>query len=143
MITAENARRDLAPLVQRVVAMLDDQQHGIDVERFFAAECLRDRRAEFDVVLLADFRAEIVGRLLVVEHPHELKRRLMMQPVDRVAMNQSPGDVVGVRPQPIDRIDGGNSRQFTRRVLGGECGRPRSQRGGSSEFEQVTALQRG
>ena len=62
-------------------------------------------------MLATNLWPQIVLWLLVIEHPHELEWRLMMQTVDRVAVNESPGDMVSVRLQTIDRIDRRDSWQ--------------------------------
>lgn len=120
--------------------MLDDEQYGIHIQRV-AAECLGHRGAKFDAVLFADLRTKVVRRLLMVEHADELKRRLMMQSVDRVAVNEPPSDVIRMRPQPIDRIDRRDSRQFRFGFIRTKR-QPRSHRSQGAKFQQIATVQR-
>src|SRR4029078_13151479 len=67
--------QNLSEVVDRIIAMLTDQQHTVDIKAAVATQSFGHGPRQFDVVALRDLPAEIVLWILVVVHPRELKRR--------------------------------------------------------------------
>jgi hypothetical protein len=97
----------LLSLVYRVIAVLNDQQHSVQIERLAVAQQGLVRGfTEPDVVILAKTAAQVVSRVLIVEHPHDLHVGLMMKAIDGIAVHEPAHDVISVRAEAEDRIEG-------------------------------------
>ena len=76
--------------------MLDNQQDRINVEPLFFAQGLRNCFAKFNSVQFADAGTKVPRRLLMIPHPNEFERRLMMESVAGVTMNKPARNVIGM-----------------------------------------------
>ena len=106
----------LAKFVQWVVAVLDDQENGINVEPL-ATESLGSRFCQLDPVPVAKAPAQVVLGRLVVEHADDLDVGLMMEAVLLKAVNHPADDVIGVRPEAEDGVNGGQAELFGRQTV--------------------------
>src|SRR5262245_22323145 len=95
--------QNLAKLVYRIVAVLDDQGDRIDIEAVSPAERLSRGLDQLDAVPLTEARPQVVGRRLIVKHPHDLQVRLMRDAVLLKSENHPPDNVIGVRTETKDR----------------------------------------
>src|SRR5262245_1400665 len=100
--------QNLAKLVYRIVAVLDDQGDRIDIEPRGSTQRLSRGLDQLDAVALAKTRPQVVGRRLIVVHPHDLQVRLVREAVLLKTENHPPHDVIGVRAETKDRINRGN-----------------------------------
>src|SRR2546421_11323492 len=73
--------KNLAKLVYRVVAVLNDQGDRIDVEAAGSAQRLGHGLDEPDAVPLTKAQPQVVGRRLVVVHPDHLQDWLVVDAV--------------------------------------------------------------
>ncbi len=89
---------DLAFGVVGIIAVLADDQHGIDSQLVAAAaQGLRDRRVDAETKAASPLAAEVAGRLLVDVRGDDLHVRLMPAPLLRIADKKPVTDMLRMR----------------------------------------------
>jgi hypothetical protein len=99
---------DLAKFIRPVVPVLDNEQDCVYI-KLVPAQSFVDGFAELDSMRLAKRRPQVIRWRLVVEHPHHLKRRLVVKAVLAIAMHKPADNVVGMRAEAENRVHRGDS----------------------------------